>query len=844
MKTTAVKSPALRGGLFVAIVSLGVTCFAQSQGQQQQPMGVTRASASDSASVAAPSGESITGLSAGSSQEKPDDFTESRVGLSLLKNITRDQEAIWTSPLRWRRQDASWLLPFAGIAAVSLVSDTRISKALTKSTSRVSESNTFSNYGIAAFGGVTGGLYLLGKITHDDHKREAGVLSGEAALDAVGASTILQFAFERQRPTDGAGGGGFWQHGTSFPSDHAAAAWAVASVIAHEYPGPLTKVLVYGLASAVSASRVTGKDHFPTDVIAGAAIGWFVGQQVYRAHHDRELGGSSGETFSEAKNAEPDRSSVSQGSPYVPMDSWVYPAFEQLIAMGYVQSGLTGIKPWTRLECARLTVEAEERITEALGESAEPTEYAARLQAALAREFSRELSESGGSGKETLELESVYTRVTSVSGPLLTDGYHYGQTISYDFGRPLRRGVNVATGGAVWGAAGPFTFYLRAEYQHSPAAPALSESILNLNAALDSRLPQPATVFPEINRADLLEGYVGVNVKNWELLFGKQSTDWSIEGTDSLLLSNNAEPIPMLRIDRILPYSLDGIFPFLGPVKTEFFIGQLAGHDFIRKPYIYGQKVSFKLFWLIELGYGRTTMLGGTATPESQQLGVSIDAFTSKNFLYSFFAIPTVAQERPGNSQETMDFSLRIPRISNGVLLYGEFYQDDEPIIFRRPERGTYRPGLYIEHLPHLPKLSFRIEETYTKSSKRMNVPGQLNYWHDRYRDGQTDDGNLLGNAVGRAGVAVQGWWNLRFSETKSLEFSAKFSSVDQAFIPGGGQWQDFSVRHTMQFRSGWYMKNFLQFEHISSYPVLFNGPVNNVVASVEVGFSPRRGAP
>src|SRR5271167_2189423 len=192
MKATAVKSPALRNGLFAAIVSLGVTCFAQSQGQPQQPEGVTQASASDPAPDAAPSGESITDSSAGSSQEKPDDFTESRVGLSLLKNITRDQEAIWTSPLRWRRKDASWLLPFAGIAAASLVSDSRGSKALTKSTSRVSESNTFSNYGIAAFGGFTGGLYLLGKITHDDHKREAGVLSGEAAVDAVGAATILQ----------------------------------------------------------------------------------------------------------------------------------------------------------------------------------------------------------------------------------------------------------------------------------------------------------------------------------------------------------------------------------------------------------------------------------------------------------------------------------------------------------------------------------------------------------------------------------------------------------------------------------------------------------------------------
>jgi PAP2 superfamily len=362
MKTIAGKSPAFRSGSLMTILLLGATCFAQSEGQELQPMGATLASASGPGSEAVQSEESTPALSAWKSQKKADEFTESRLGLSLLKNITLDQKAIWTSPAHLRLDDANGILPFAGIAAASLASDTHISKALTHSTTRVSGSNPFSNYGIVAFAVVPGGLYLLGKMTDDDRKRETGVLSGEAALDAVGATTVLQYAFGRQRPMDGKGGGGFWQGGTSFPSDHATAAWAVASVIAHEYPGPLTKLFVYGLASAVSASRVTGKDHFPTDVIAGAAIGWFVGQHVYRAHHDPELGGSSWGTSAEAYDSASTGNSRPSGSPYVPLDSWIYPAIDRLVALDYIHSAFQDMRPWSRIECATLVQEAGEEI--------------------------------------------------------------------------------------------------------------------------------------------------------------------------------------------------------------------------------------------------------------------------------------------------------------------------------------------------------------------------------------------------------------------------------------------------------------------------------------------------
>jgi len=60
-------------------------------------------------------------------------------------------------------------------------------------------------------------------------------------------------------------------------------------VIAHEYPKPLVKIIAYGLASTVVVARVGARRHFPGDVVAGAAIGWFMGDYIYGKRHNRDL---------------------------------------------------------------------------------------------------------------------------------------------------------------------------------------------------------------------------------------------------------------------------------------------------------------------------------------------------------------------------------------------------------------------------------------------------------------------------------------------------------------------------------------------------------------------------
>ena len=98
------------------------------------------------------------------------------------------------------------------------------------------------------------GLYLWGRITHDDHKSETGVLAGEAALNSLVAVYALKYTFGRERPLQDDFRGDFRSGGDGFPSEHAAAAWSVASVIRARVSRPRHRD--YGLWPSLRCQRV------------------------------------------------------------------------------------------------------------------------------------------------------------------------------------------------------------------------------------------------------------------------------------------------------------------------------------------------------------------------------------------------------------------------------------------------------------------------------------------------------------------------------------------------------------------------------------------------------------
>ncbi len=765
---------------------------------------------------------------------------ENALGTRFIEHLASDQKAIWTSPFHLHWNDAIWLLPLGEVTAGFLATDRATARAISNDTTTLNHYRSFSNYGLGAVIAGGAGMYVWGRISHDDHRRETGVLAGEAVIDSLAVDEALKYTFGRQRPYVDQGSGLFFHGGDSFPSDHAVVAWSAASVIAHEYPGPLTSLLAYGAATAITASRVMGKEHYPSDVVVASAIGWLIGREVYRRHHDPDLGGSGWEPLS--GDGEEPGDTHKMGSPIVPLDSWVYPALDRLAALGYINASFEGMKPWTRIECARLTEDANE----SLAQTQSAKDDAAALEARLEQEFSYEFGLLKGDRNYTADLESIYARTVSISGPALTDGYHFGQTVAYDFGRPYERGTNGQIGGSFSAAAGPVTLYVRAEYQHAPAAPALSPAVIGVIAQRDGVPAPPDSPIAAVDQPELLDAYLAVNVDNWQISIGRQSLQWGPGPGGAMLWNDNIQPLNMVRLSNPEPLELPSFLHFLGPMRIDQFLGRLEGHYFVRRPFIIGQKINLKPLPSLEIGFGRTFEIGGNGEPGYQS------PLTTHNLLYGIFGrVPAGQTTVPGHSQSEFDWTFYVPKTANYLVFYADMYAADDPVPWFNPPKNPYRPGIYITHFPKISKLDFHMEAADTESPGFHNPTfdsleggptnhGDLNYWNEGYRDGATYNGFLIGNTVGRDGRAIQAWTNYWLSSRDTLQFTYKHSTVSADFIPGGGAWQDYAWGNDLYLKSGFYLRTQIQYEHISHYPLLFNGRQRNLTAIVEFGFLPR----
>lgn len=130
-------------------------------------------------------------------------------------------------------------------------------------------------------------LLISGYIRHDSYQVSTALLAGEAYANSAVVDLAMKAITRRKRPSDVAPGASFNDtffaggkspfKGSSFPSGHAAGVFSVATVVASRYHNHRwVPWLSYGMATAISVSRVTTLAHFPSDVFLGAALGYTI----------------------------------------------------------------------------------------------------------------------------------------------------------------------------------------------------------------------------------------------------------------------------------------------------------------------------------------------------------------------------------------------------------------------------------------------------------------------------------------------------------------------------------------------------------------------------------------
>jgi hypothetical protein len=571
------------------------------------------------------------------------------------------------------------------------------------------------------------------------------------------------------------------------------------------------------------------------------------------------------------------------GSPYIPVDSWVYPAMLRMYSLGYVDTVYLDMRPWTRASVMHMLEEAGDLIEDREDDGDPGAEEAREIYNAVNYELHDDMEGPCGPHEGSSRIESVYTMARAISGTPLHDSFHLGSTIVNDYGRPFENGFNNYSGVSGYATAGRFALYVRGEFEGASSATGYSATLAQTLSNIDltsyfvtSSSPPygPTTsvyVQPTIPQGSIgtatkgrfLEAYVSYQLLNHVVSFGKHDQWLGPAQGASMAFSNNAQNFYAFEINRIEPLNIPGLSRLTGPFRYEFVVGALRGHTFMPNPayelnpssggpnvinpgdpWVHVEKVSFKPIRDLEFGFERTAMFGGKG---HQPVNLH-------SFLRSFFSVTAGNSTQknstsdPGARFGAFDFTWRLPYLSHWLTLYSDSEVHDDISPIDAPRRAAMRPGLYLSHVPGLPKLSIRGEAATT--APRINIghypnplvpqSGHFMYWEGIEKQGYTNQGQLFGDWIGREDKGGQGWITYHLSGNEWIQVSDRYQKATTDFIPGGTTINDFTVQVVKRIGKDFEVNGNFTAEHWKA-PIYMSGEQTVTTTNIQLTWFPTR---
>ncbi len=254
--------------------------------QERLPQLIGGYSFPNSFGAATSADSSGTNTNAVPGQRKREDVSWKTVPIDVL----RDQKYVWLFPVQLAR--GRHLVPTAAIVGLTagLVVADRYDMPYFDHTTRFNRFNeTFNKSSTEAMMAVVpASLYVFGLVSHDSYAEQTAILSAEAYIDSAIPHVAMKLVARRLRPDAAQLNGNYsdtffrskpsvFSNGSSFPSGHAAGAFSIATVIAMRYGSHRwVPWAAYGFAALLSFSRIPARQHYPSDVFFGAAMGYVI----------------------------------------------------------------------------------------------------------------------------------------------------------------------------------------------------------------------------------------------------------------------------------------------------------------------------------------------------------------------------------------------------------------------------------------------------------------------------------------------------------------------------------------------------------------------------------------
>jgi len=384
----------------------------------------------------------------------------------------------------------------------------------------------------------------------------------------------------------------------------------------------------------------------------------------------------------------------------IPLGSPIYGYLEKLAGMGLITSDVKGLRPYSKAEAARLTLEAAKNI--AVQDNSAPV-FAMQLVARIRELLPREISLRTNPGKKTPVID--YNPVSS-----LMARYVYLDGAARDFNRTSLDPGHQSAFGFIGGDLRPFPGG-PVHTSGSEGTPLLENNngIIHpkghsgeLRWAAEAYLSDKVSglIEPVVlaskdeSTLRLNRGYVKLGGGGLELEAGRDENWFGPGYRGTTTLTSNAHNFDLLKLSSPEPLDVDWIKRWVGDVKYSLLFSRFnetdAGTPDHRHPWLIGFKLALKPKEWFEIGANFVRQTGGPGFT-----GASDTIFGGGNNDHS-------------NSIAGLDLRFRIPWLRN-TEVYGEFSGEDNaggvwPIV------ESYVAGFQIPCLTSTCRDDFRFE--------------------------------------------------------------------------------------------------------------------------------------
>lgn len=226
--------------------------------------------------------------------------SEKKKQLSFFGKFLEEEKQIWTTPARMNAEDVLAITGLALTTAFLIHNDEKIIREVKEFTlahpGAKKAGSCLSPLGSAPVdAALIGAFWLGGSLFKDKRLKETAVLSLRSLMHAILVSQVIKLICRRQRPDHEDGVDGWFNSGTgvpyrSFTSGHTAQVWSIATVFSGMYRDkPLIPVISYTLAAFSGLSRITENEHWASDVLTGAVLGYAIGRMMVNRHRSRVI---------------------------------------------------------------------------------------------------------------------------------------------------------------------------------------------------------------------------------------------------------------------------------------------------------------------------------------------------------------------------------------------------------------------------------------------------------------------------------------------------------------------------------------------------------------------------